>query len=71
MTTTTTEALRPSTEYVIQDVYLPRMTGNPRTRGDLRFRTDAQGRVWVQGAGHPEAAAMVNWYATHPRLAVA
>jgi hypothetical protein len=47
------------------------MTGNPRTRGDLRFRTDAQGRVWVQGAGHPEAAAMVNWYATHPRLAVA
>jgi hypothetical protein len=60
--------LEPSTEYYITDVYTLSMRGNPRERGTLRFRTDAQGRVWIQGSGRPEEPYFADWCAKHPRL---
>ena len=60
--------LTPNTEYVIEDVYLPTMKGNARTRGTLSIRTDSQGRVWIKGVGKPEEPWFADWCATHPRL---
>jgi hypothetical protein len=60
--------LKPNTEYAIDDTYLPKTSGNPRQRGTLRFRTDAEGRVWLEGAGHREDACLTRYYATHSRL---
>lgn len=60
--------LDPRAEYVIRDIYLPTMKGNARTRGDMVFRTDSRGRVWIKGVGSPEQPYMARWCAEHPRL---
>jgi len=60
--------LEPNTEYSITDVYLPTMKGNARKRGDLIFRTDSEGRVWLKGTGKPESVFFAKWCAEHPRL---
>lgn len=61
-------SLQPCAEYVIRDIYLMKMAGDPRARGDVRFRTDADGRVWFEGAGRPEDPCLTRTYAEHPRL---
>lgn len=58
--------LEPNSEYIISNVYLP--TGPAKKRGDLRFRTDSEGRIWVKGKGRREDAALTRWFETHPRL---